>query len=342
MVLLGGALAAVVVLGRRAGPSTPGSSRPAAVSTPAGSAATATAAPTELEGFVATADLTPEEQVILVRLNEVRANPPSFLPHWKDYLGKDTGKSCVEEASMLDPIAGYQPRQPLAPNQALTNAARKHAQDMIDRNYFEHVNPGGVGPNMRVTAAGYPLPVGRGLTPNGGAYGADETSANIESIHFRGSSDPNAKWTGDAWRDAIDSLVVDACVPSRGHRLHLLGVHEIGAYELEVGVGGVAGKGAGQWASKMTIAIEIAMRGDDTRFVTGVVYKDANGNKQYDYGEGLADVEVVLGKVSTKTNRGGGYALPVRPGTKGEVVAGGAKVPVDVGDQNVHVDFTGR
>jgi uncharacterized protein YkwD len=298
--------------------------------------------PSRSTTFIATADLSAEEQLILERLNEVRASPAAFLPHWKAYLKTDTGKPCVEPESMLDPIATYEPRQPLASNQALTIAARNHARDMIDRGYFDHVSPDGVGPNKRVRDAGYALPVGRGLTPRGQAYGAADDANNVESIHFRGSSDAKQQWSPDAWREAIDSLIVDACVPSRGHRDHLLGTSELGALELEVGIGAITGKGSGEWASKMSTAIEIAMRADDTRFVTGVVYNDGNGNERYDYGEGAAGIDVTLEAVSTMTNAGGGYVLPVRRGSKGAVVARGVRIPVDVGEQNLKIDFPGR
>nr|WP_274918931.1 CAP domain-containing protein [Streptomyces sp. WZ-12] len=37
----------------------------------------------------------------------------------------------------------------------LHNAAQQHSADMAARNYYEHVSPDGVGPDARITAAGY-------------------------------------------------------------------------------------------------------------------------------------------------------------------------------------------
>ncbi|GGL69367.1 hypothetical protein GCM10010840_04350 [Deinococcus aerolatus] len=71
------------------------------------------------------------------------------------------------EAQMLQAVnaARATPRkcqgkdQPAAPalvwNGLLGNAARAHAQDMADRNYFAHVSPEGSRPQDRVEKAGY-------------------------------------------------------------------------------------------------------------------------------------------------------------------------------------------
>jgi len=40
-------------------------------------------------------------------------------------------------------------------NDALAQSAADHCQDMIDRNYFAHETPEGIGPGARATAAGY-------------------------------------------------------------------------------------------------------------------------------------------------------------------------------------------
>ncbi|MHC4600474.1 MAG: IPT/TIG domain-containing protein [Planctomycetota bacterium] len=45
---------------------------------------------------------------------------------------------------------------PLVANGILTQAARDHSQDMIDRDFFDHVNPDGLAPWDRAMALGYP------------------------------------------------------------------------------------------------------------------------------------------------------------------------------------------
>ena len=50
---------------------------------------------------------------------------------------------------------------------SLRTAARNHSQDMIDRGYFDHINPDGKGPSDRAVAAGYPnIFVGENLAAN--------------------------------------------------------------------------------------------------------------------------------------------------------------------------------
>ncbi len=44
---------------------------------------------------------------------------------------------------------------PLKPNAFLDRAAMGHARDMLARDFFSHINPSGIGPGDRATAAGY-------------------------------------------------------------------------------------------------------------------------------------------------------------------------------------------
>ena len=63
-----------------------------------------------------------------------------------------------EEYYMLNLINNERQSQglePLTMNSALSNAARLHSQDMINRNFFNHVNPDGLAPSDRARNAGY-------------------------------------------------------------------------------------------------------------------------------------------------------------------------------------------
>jgi len=120
----------------------------------------------------------------------------------------------------------------------------------------------------------------------------------------------------DDWVEAVDALVIDACIPDRGHRLHVLAVRPLQAAELEAGVGGAtdATTKDGKPALRLRMTLDTGMRGDTTTvFVTGVAFRDANANKLYDLGEGVGGVEVVFAAAGVKTTTapGGGYALPV-------------------------------
>jgi uncharacterized protein YkwD len=59
-----------------------------------------------------------------------------------------SGANCESEGS-------FGPADPLTMDPALRCAARKHSKDMNDRDFFDHNNPSGEGPDERVEAAGY-------------------------------------------------------------------------------------------------------------------------------------------------------------------------------------------
>ncbi len=58
------------------------------------------------------------------------------------------GADCGEEGS-------FPPTAPLVMSGALRCAARAHAMDMSERDFFDHVNPDGDGPVERIERAGY-------------------------------------------------------------------------------------------------------------------------------------------------------------------------------------------
>lgn len=331
ILLLGAAMGGVIYLGTKEGPSTPPSTTTMTTSTPAGS--TGAPATTANLQFVASADLTVEEQVVLERVNAVRANPPAFLGDWTKTLADQRARRlpCDEPDAMLDPLKTYKPAQPLAANQQLTDAARAHAKDQVARNFWGHVNPDGIGSNQRIVAAGYPLPIGKGI---GGFTYSDKTDAvNTESIYKTMGRD---KLPPAAWADAVDMLVVDACVPSRGHRDHVLGVIGTSPFEPEIGVGVAAGD------KQHHVVIETATKLDGLFYVLGVVYRDSDKDGRYDAGEGVAGVQIdaAAAGVTTKSGPGGGFALPVKDGTTGELATGGGAVkPFAIKGANTKVDF---
>jgi hypothetical protein len=336
ILLLGAAMGGVIYLGTKDGPSTPPGTAPASGAPPSPDPVGGSAGTTPPAGqltFVASADLTPEEQIVLERVNETRANPPKFIDEWKQVLADQRARRlpCDEPDSMLDPLKTYKSVQPLAPNQQLTDAARAHAKDQVARKFWGHVNPDGVGSNQRIIAAGYPLPVGKGI--NGYTYSDKKDAVNTESIYMTQGRDT---LPASAWADAVDMLIVDACVPTRGHRDHVLGVIGTSPLEPEIGVGVAAGN------KQHHVVIETATRLDGNFYVLGVVYRDSDKDGRYDAGEGIAGVQIDAraAGVTTKSGPGGGFALPVKDGTTGELATGGGAVqPFAVKGANVKVDF---
>ncbi len=66
-------------------------------------------------------------------------------------------------------------RDPLQINPLLMQVAEPHSQDMIDRNFFSHTNPDGLGPGDRASNAGYSGYVGENI---GGGYPTSQAMFN--------------------------------------------------------------------------------------------------------------------------------------------------------------------
>ncbi|HEX7317424.1 MAG TPA: CAP domain-containing protein [Pyrinomonadaceae bacterium] len=128
-------------------------------------------------------------------------------------LGRGADDDAERTLGALLRQADGQRHRTLTYNATLARVARARAQDMGERNYFDHVNPDGIGPNYLVTRAGYTLP---------DFYGKKMSSNNIESI-ASGSRTPE-----DAWENWMGST---------SHRTHLLGLSDFYASQTEYGVG---------------------------------------------------------------------------------------------------------
>ena len=201
-------------------------------------------------------------------------------------------------------------RPPLSVDVALGASATFKSDEMATHGYFAHQSTvTGVWPNRLAREHGYPLP--------------DEfpdDANNIESIHT-GAAAP-----GD---------VLGSFASSPGHRSHLFGEGWFGTHT-EIGVGRSAT--ANYWA------VHTAYRDPGARFLTGVVYDDADRDRRMDLGEGIAGVTVTVGGRSTVSNAGGGWSLQVEPGKHHVRVddpdfGRPAWVTVRVSDWNVGVDF---
>ncbi len=116
----------------------------------------------------------------------------------------------VEALFLSDP---NQTRVEIGCNYVLSSVARGRAEDMARREYFDHVNPDGIGPNQLVQSAGFDLP---------DWYDMSDQGNNIESI-AAGQNSPQAVWR--SWMD------------SPSHRRHLLGEVEFYRNQTVVGIG---------------------------------------------------------------------------------------------------------
>jgi hypothetical protein len=212
-------------------------------------------------------------------------------------------------------LSGVSPAQPLAFNPLLIQAARLHAQDMSARSYFGHTTPEGLNPGQRLSATGFAW----------AGWG--------ESI-AAGYPSPSS---------ALSALIIDAGIPSLGHRRHLLAIDSYFQTHRQVGIGIVL-NGTGPYRHYYTI--DSASTSDSRSFLTGVVFSDGNGNGRYDLGEGLGGVTItVAGVGAVATFDSGGYSLPVNPGTYTVTASGGGLAApvtrtVTVGSANYRLNFT--
>lgn len=127
-----------------------------------------------------------------------------------------------QEQAILDRLSDHpdQKRPDLRCDPILQRVARERALDMGQRNYFNHVNPDGYGPNALVRQAGYPLP---------DWYGQEPRANNIESIAYYCTANPPSDW-------GIER-VWDNWMNSPGHREHLLGLADFYAAQTDYGIG---------------------------------------------------------------------------------------------------------
>jgi uncharacterized protein YkwD len=128
------------------------------------------------------------------------------------------------------------PRPALVWNDTLARAAERKARDMARRNYFAHVDPEGYGMNHHIVQAGYDLDPG---------WLTDPRANNFESI--QAGCDNGA--------EAIECLIVDYGVPSKGHRTHLLGVGEWNASLVDIGIGFVRYDGPSEYTTYTCVLI---------------------------------------------------------------------------------------
>ena len=135
-------------------------------------------------------------------LNAIRSNPAAYSQE----IGVD--------------LSGIKARHPLRWNPTLAKAAQVKAQDMIDRNYFDHVDPDGCGMNIKLNNAGYTMCAN---------FINDKSNNNFESI-----AGGNA--TGKA---SIKQLLYDggASNDDAGHRVHLLAISDFWGNCYDIGIG---------------------------------------------------------------------------------------------------------
>lgn len=263
-------------------------------------------------------DPTPLEQFALEMANRARQDP----------LGEADSLGIGLNAGLSPNHIGGAAKQPLAFHPDLLEAARRHSLWMLDKNEFSHMGEAGTNAGERMAAAGY-----RFLAPY--LWG--------ENIAWEGAK--RMASPVDLVRRLHRSIFA-----SPTHRLNLLDPDHNA-----VGFGLQGGDYCHEWEVYQALFLtqNFARSAGSPEmagpFVTGVAYRDSNGNSQYDPGEGKPGIRLSIegGPFETITTSSGGYALPVQGpfGVRMRLIAEEPGRPrmvreIELADtRNVKVDF---
>ena len=228
------------------------------------------------------------ESEILARLNLARSNP------WAEAerLGLDTVQLRAEVVPEEVAAQWDQGLWPLAPNALLTEVARLHGEDMLQRGYFSHITPEGLTPEDRVIGAG---------------YDANVVREELGALAFISYLDP-----GEAARMLIDALLWDSLI----QRVTEEGSTLLNERVVEVGISLLGGElTIGEEQIRAYILCILVARPDgpgvETWVQCGRLFDDINYNGIYDPGEGLPEMEMTIrnGEILAVTEAQGRYCI---------------------------------
>jgi hypothetical protein len=265
---------------------------------------------------------TDEEQLYVEYINRARADPTAEGVRLVTTTDPDVQGALEYFKVDLDLVKqqfqAIRPTPPVSIHPLLTEAARRHSEDMFQNEYQGHNGTDGSASDQRITDAGYTW---HAMGENVYSY--------VENV-WHGHAGFNIDWGNGP----------GGLQNPPGHRNTMNN-----ALFREVGVGVKLG-------SKGTVGPQLVTQDFATRqnlgpLLTGVAYFDLNGNAFYDLGEGIGGVTVRVNDAPSYavTSRSGGYSVPL-PGDGRWTVTfdlGGIvtqrQVEVVNGD-NVKVDLT--
>ena len=273
-------------------------------------------------------DPTNDEQYYLELINRARANPTAegirlALTTDANVLNAYSAFG-VNLVLMQSQFALIAPAPPLSMNATLLDAARAHSQNMLQNNYQGHSGPDG---SLTTRLAGYTS------GSNGWSIG-ENVYAYSKSVWY-GHAAFEVDWGGTALTGGMQS--------PPGHRQN---IHN--PTFREIGVGVVLGSNGGSTGvGPQLVTQDFGTVGGLSPFVTGVVYRDLNGNGFYDPGEGVGGVTVTIANVNNYavTASSGGYSVPVPGSGDYTVTFSGGSAPTAqqavsvINGQNVKADY---
>ena len=254
--------------------------------------------------------------------DRIIANSGSATAHDADvtaalrWFGVDL-KALGRELDALDPA------QPLAWNGRLAAAATGHSQVLRRADTQSH----------QVTSRGE-APLGERIADEG--YSAYRAGENVFSYT------ESARHAHEAF--VVDwGLGADGMQAGRGHRVNL--IHEGFS---EIGIGTVRQEDGSASTGPFIVTQNFGSRYDVGPFLTGVAYRDRDGDEAYSMGEGMKGLKVAAaGRGREASSKAGGWSLEVGEGEadlvlKGSAVKGRIKLSVEVGRENVKLDLVDR
>jgi hypothetical protein len=270
---------------------------------------------------------TPEEQLFLELLNRARANPTAEGVRLAGLTDSNVVQSYrafgVSLILMQSQFAAIPPLPPLSLNPVLSATAREHSRDMLQNHFQGHNSSNGSTLDNRIAASGY------ALNAPSYYYGENVFSYSYSVVH--GHAGFEVDWGGNVGTGGMQS--------PPGHRNN---IHS--ANFREVGLGVVLGSNQG--VGPQLVTQDFGSRSDTPPLVTGVIYRDRNGNRFYDIGEGVSGVSITIAGSSYFAVSGisGGYTVPVPHGGTYTVSFSGGPVPsaqrtVTTSGPNVKLDY---
>ncbi len=251
---------------------------------------------------------TAQEVLVMELVNRARANPEAEAARYGIGLNDGITGTAITAT----------PKQPLAHNLLLIDAARTHSQWMLDADIFSHTGMNNSTPSARMSAAGY-LFTGSWMSGENIAWGGTTgSSINLTSyalVHHEG------------------------LFKSPGHRVNIL---EANFRELGIGQkqGNFISNSTNYLSSMLT---QNFARSGTSYYLTGVVYKDLNNNEFYDVGEGLSGINISFNGATYPVYATGAYSIPVSNGTYNLTISGDALESVvyrtvQINNANLKVD----
>jgi len=244
--------------------------------------------------------MTETESMTLYLINQLRHDPLGWASRLGVDLTKDTTGASVSALTNLVNLDSF------VANESLFKAAQAYARVLFAANASPLVHDyGNTTQTSRDTAAGYALGAGSSISEN----------LNSRSGQTVYSSE-------DIARRSVEDLFKDVGVSGATHRVTLLSdsYNELGL-GYSVSSDGKVFYGAQDFATNVTSA--------KASYLTGFVMKDTNGDLQYNVGDGLGGVSVIVtgakgSSYQTTTQAHGYWALQVADNDTYTIVVSGA------------------